>query len=251
MYPYRLRDQHLTDGLLRTTTDKAKRLCGNLLRTTCVWIVALLFVPGQTHSFHLRAQSPPTDPEAVIPPAFEVVSVKPHPPGYWPTFAYQHSTPDGFIARNVHARDIVAYAYDLRDPKVQVGLIPGAPKWMRIDWFDVQAKLSEADVERLKTLSPKQREAYIRHLVQLADRFNLKAHLVSKDSLAYELVVARNGPKNIQSAKPGGKEGINWVDSGYGQYYGVPLNSLVMLLPQLLGDRSWIKRDSQESMTSS
>jgi uncharacterized protein (TIGR03435 family) len=122
----------------------------------------------------------------------------------------------------------------LRDPELGPNLIPGAPKWIRTDWYDVRAKISESDIEVLSKLSPDKQEDYKRQLIQslLADRFKLKAHLVTKESLAYELVLARNGPK-MKKATPGEKEGVDWVDSGDGQYHGTPVAPLLMLLQML------------------
>src|ERR1700728_4703242 len=34
-------------------------------------------------------------------PRFEVASIRPHAPGYWPTFDLFRFTPDGFKARNI------------------------------------------------------------------------------------------------------------------------------------------------------
>jgi uncharacterized protein (TIGR03435 family) len=182
-----------------------------------------------------------TNDSAAKPSAFEVVSIRAHKPGYWPTSPSPTEPPftaDGFVWRNALTQTLITYAYDLRDPKLQVGLIPGAPKWIRSDWFDIRAKLSDSDIEKISKMKSVQREAYQRQLVQslLADRFDLKAHLVSKKVLAYELVVMKGGPKNMKIAAPGGREGINTVDSGDLQYLGAPIDALLMILPQMVQD---------------
>ena len=43
-------------------------------------------------------------------------------------------------------------------------------------------------------------------------------------------------PKNMTIAAPGDREGIEAVDSGDLQYYGTPLDALLMILPQMLQD---------------
>jgi uncharacterized protein (TIGR03435 family) len=88
------------------------------------------------------------------------------------------------------------------------------------------------DAEKMKSLTVREREEFQRELLRsvLADRFKFKAHLISKTSLAYELVVAKTGIKKIREADPGEASGVDWVDAGYGQYHAVPLDALVMLL---------------------
>src|SRR5579862_3736135 len=171
-------------------------------------------------------------------PAFEVVSIRGHKPGYWPTFERMQFTADKLTWINAQPQAMITYAYDLRDPKLQVGLIPGAPKWIRSEWFDIRANLADSDMEKMKNMNPRQREAYQRQLVQslLADRFKLEAHLVSKEALAYELVVAKNGPKNMKPAAPGESDGINTIDSGDLQYRGTTIEPLLMILPQMVED---------------
>lgn len=170
--------------------------------------------------------------------AFEVISIRPHKPGYWPTFEGKRFTAQGLDWVNVQAQTLITFAYDLRDPKLQVGLIPGAPKWIRSEWFEIHAKMSEADVNRLKGATSQVREAYMRSLVRslLANRFNLKAHLASKEGLTYELVVAKNGPKNMRIASANEASGIDAIDSGDLQYHNTPLSALLLILPQMLED---------------
>lgn len=165
-------------------------------------------------------------------PAFEVVSIRAHEPGYWPSFERREFTADGFTWLNAQAQGVIVYAYDLRDPKLGPNLIPGAPKWIRSEWYDIRARLSASDVERMKKINAREQELFQRELLRsvLADRFKFKAHLISKPSLAYELVVAKSGTTKIREAKPGESSGIDWVDAGYGQYHAVPMNALIMLL---------------------
>jgi uncharacterized protein (TIGR03435 family) len=220
----------IAERLPHTTMDSLTRKSVNLLEAAGVWIVAILFVFGQTHASQLHAQSP-SDENSKL-PEFEVVSIRGHEPGYWPTFERKQFTPSGFNWINALPQAIIVYAYDLRDPKLGPNLIPGAPKWIRSEWYDIQSKLSDSDMKTWNKLSASQRDAYQRQLLQsmLADRFKLKAHLVSKESLAYELVVAKTGLKNLKQASPDENEGVDWVDAGYGQYHHVPLDALVRLL---------------------
>jgi uncharacterized protein (TIGR03435 family) len=200
------------------------------LKTTRRLIVAILFLIGQNLSSRCQTQSKADERSAL--PSFEVVSIRGHRPGYWPTFERRDFTSDGFNWINAQPQAIIVYAFHLRDPKLGPNLIPGAPKWIRSEWYDIRARLSDFDIKTLATLTSQERDTFHRQLLQsmLADRFKLKAHLVSKESLAYELVVAKSGLKNLRHASPGENSHVDWVDAGYGQYHGVPIDALVMLL---------------------
>ena len=169
-------------------------------------------------------------------PSFEVISIHGHPLGYWPTAETRGFSRVGFRWRNATTQAIIVYAYDLRDPKLGPNLIPGAPKWIRSEWYDISARLSETDIDKLNKMQPKDRDTYERELLQslLMDRFSLQAHLALKESRAYELVVDKNGPRNLTRPRSGEEEGIDWIDSGDGQYDAVHLNALVTLLQMLL-----------------
>jgi hypothetical protein len=84
-------------------------------------------------------------------PEFEVASVRAHPSGYWPTFSSFEFTADGFHAKNVQAQYLIIYAFDLRDPGLRFkgNLLKGAPSWVQSDWYDIEAKMSEADAAKL------------------------------------------------------------------------------------------------------
>lgn len=200
------------------------RATGLRIFTTILLILAVV----QASQVCIQAQDNDSKAKA---PTFEVVSIRGHKPGYWPTVPSTVEplfNADGFIWNNAQTQAVITYAFDLRDPTLQVGLIPGAPKWIRSDWFDIRTRLSDFDVEKMKKMNSAQREAYRRQLVQalLADHFRLKAHVVSKEGLAYDLVVAKSGPKNMRLASPGAREGINAVDSGDLQYFGSSLEPL-------------------------
>lgn len=212
---------HLT---CRPRSESALRSCLGPIRIRTLLLLgasALLFVlPGQ----RLLSQNNL--------PSFEVASIRAHEAGYWPTFERRQFSSDGLTWLNTQAQGIIVYAYDLRDPKLGPNLIPGAPKWIRSDWYDIRAKLSAAEVEKMSKFDAHQRDAYQRELVRslLAERFKFRAHLISKPSHTYELVIAKNGPKNIKEAGPAESPHVDWVDAGYGQYHSAPLDALVMLL---------------------
>jgi len=187
----------------------------------------------------------PADGAADSLPAFEVISIRGHKPGYWPASGPPPSfTADAFTWINAQPQAIITEAYDLRDPKLQIAIIPGAPKWIRNDWYDIRARLSEYDRDKISRMDSNERAAYRRQLLQslLIDRFKLACHLTFKEALAYELVVIKGGPKNMKIAALGSPEGINAIDNGDLQYYGSTLEPLLMILPQMLQDRPVIDK---------
>jgi uncharacterized protein (TIGR03435 family) len=188
------------------------------------------------HESQIRAQSKPDNGISAL-PSFEVVSVKPYPSSYWPTFSYKRWTPDGFIWRNTIAQDILVYAYNLRDPKLsdRRRLIPGGEKWMFRDWFDVQARMSDANIAALSELSTDEREVYKRQLLQsmLADRFKLKMHRVTVETPGWELVVAKNGPKNMKRKPDNAKTWPGTSDLNHIQYQACPVSFLAGLVEDI------------------
>jgi uncharacterized protein (TIGR03435 family) len=170
-------------------------------------------------------------------PSFEVVSVKAHPHGYWPTYDRFEFTPEGFICRNYTAQDLLIYAYNLRDPKLQnrQRLIPGGQQWMFWDWFNIEARLSEKNIADMKALQGEQLEQYKRELVQsvLIDRFSLKVHHVNREAAGWELHLARNGPKNMQKAPENIRPRPFPIDMNHIQWRAAPISMLIDLLVDL------------------
>lgn len=201
-------------------------------------LMLVSMAPGLMKAPRSRAQSQPEQATAKS-PSFEVISIKPYSQNYWPTSSHMDFTADRFEWRNTIAQDLLVYAYDLRDPKLshRARLIPGGAKWMFVDWFDVQAKMSEENIAALRKLGPRQQELYKRQLVQsmLADRFKLKVHHVTREGKAWELTVAKGGPKKMKR-EPDDVDGKPYfADSNHAQFEAVPVAMLVSLI-QILKD---------------
>jgi len=209
---------------LRSLRYRAFRICGFQL------LLVSICVANISSSAEQLSTAVPEKAQEHL-PSFEVVSIRAHEPGYWPSFERREFTADGLTWLNTQTQGLIVYAYNLRDPKLGPNLIPGAPKWIRSDWYDIRARLSAQDVETMSTLSSQDKERFERQLLRsvLVDRFRLKAHLVSKLSLSYELVVSKAGTK-IREAGLGEAPGVDWIDAGDGLYHAVPLDALVMLL---------------------
>jgi uncharacterized protein (TIGR03435 family) len=122
-------------------------------------------------------------------PSFEVISIKPTAPG--PNFI-RGGAPRGdrldFTGANLRMLLQVAYARIGNAPGGQLQII-GGPPWMDADRYDVQAK---ADCSGGK-LSREQTQLMMQSLLE--ERFQLKAHMETRDLPVYNLVVAKGGPK--------------------------------------------------------
>jgi uncharacterized protein (TIGR03435 family) len=116
-------------------------------------------------------------------PAFEAASVKQNTSGDWRRA--MGPAPGGrFMATNVPARDLIAYAYGISQDSVSFR-IAGGPKWIDEDRFDVNAVVTG-------TWTPAQMREMMRTL--MADRFRLAAHAETRELPAYRLAVIPNQP---------------------------------------------------------
>lgn len=170
-------------------------------------------------------------------PRFEVASIRPHKPGT-ADWAVARFTADGFTASNAPLQGIVVHAYDLHDPKLMGGAvaIPGAPGWILSDHYDIQAKMSDADIAALKSLPPDQQFLRKREMLQalLSDRFGLKAHRELRQQSCYSLRVEPNGPKNMKAAADGEVRNAVWSDANHVQYHAMTIAGFNMLLSGLV-----------------
>ena len=99
---------------------------------------------------------------------------------------------------NVTLKLLISIAFEISDNR-----ITGSEEWMESTKFDVDAKLPPGTG---KQQIPKMLQTL------LAERFGLAVHKASKTMPAYDLVVARNGPK-LKSAAPDGS-GSNYIFKG-------------------------------------
>jgi len=124
-------------------------------------------------------------------PSFEIVSVKPSPPGTnWLVMPPQG---DRMTMSGVSLRILMAMAY--RDSATGFEFeVFGGPDWMDSARYDVQAK---ADCSG-GIISRDQQALMVQSILE--ERFQLKAHLETRDMPVYNLVVAKDGPKLMASA---------------------------------------------------
>jgi len=161
---------------------------------TAAWIaLASPILLAQSNSVPGAASSPTPTTNATSAPSFDVATIKPNSSSEPVSWMGIRNTPDGIEAAFVTLPMLVQRAYGLRTSDQ----VSGAPKWATSDRFDVEAKMSEADVAVMAKLSQNEKSARRELMMQslLAERFKLKVHPETKQVPVYELVVAKGGPK--------------------------------------------------------
>jgi uncharacterized protein (TIGR03435 family) len=126
-------------------------------------------------------------------PEFAVASIKPNKTNCCVSGGVGNG---GSSNRDVTLKMLMATAY-----RVQEFQISGGPGWVGSDRFDVEAKAED----------PKAGFDELRLMLQslLEDRFRLKLHRETKESLVYALVAAKGGPKVKLSADQASSSDVN------------------------------------------
>jgi len=138
-------------------------------------------------------------------------------------------TPDGVRIENASLLMMIRAAYGLFNSLDDKFL--GVPGWAKTERFDVEARVSPADVDEYKKLTVEQRQQMMQTL--LAGRFALRAHRETKEQPVYLLVVGKNGSK-LAEAKPGEDESMKRSrDQLKGT--GVVMSQVVSVLTQTAG----------------
>lgn len=129
-------------------------------------------------------------------PVFDVASVRPSAQTVGPDYNNQISwTAEGFTARNATLKRLIADAWNLQLDQV-IG-----PPWLTRNEFDIEARLPEGATKE-------QRARMLQAL--LTDRFNLKQHSETRSMRAYELTVAKIGPKIEPVGEAGPRAGAGF-----------------------------------------
>jgi uncharacterized protein (TIGR03435 family) len=153
---------------------------------------------------HAQSQSQST-PAAAPVFEYEVASIKPSNPnatGGFMTIPGGGTVSDTYTAKNLPLMGIIREAYGIPFG-AEDGRIAGAPGWLSSERYDIEAKMDSSVVAALQKLSPEDRRAAHRQMLQalLADRLKLAVHRETKEVQVYSLVVAKGGPK-LQESKP-------------------------------------------------
>jgi uncharacterized protein (TIGR03435 family) len=168
---------------------------------------------------HVRAQTQLLHADGPL-PAFEVVSIKPAqplpprpspPPGEQIIHQQVMRIAPGrggaqrtdHVQMILNAQDLIASAYD-----VPFGFegrrVIGGPDWMRSERYQINAKIDDSQFAAMQKLAPYDQRTQLKLMQEalLADRFKLKVHFETREMPAFELVVAKGGPK-LAPATPG------------------------------------------------
>jgi len=163
------------------------------------------------------------------PLAFEVASIKPSSPddsGY----AIQTTGGEGLNVTNAPVRNLITFAYDIRDLQLS-----GGPGWLGTDRYDIAAKTARDDAAFGSTgpnsMTDAQRKTYTERVRErlrtlLAERFGLVVHHESRDVAVLLLTVAKGGPKMKVAAEDGARRGMRGTGRGHTQGYAVTMERL-------------------------
>jgi uncharacterized protein (TIGR03435 family) len=173
------------------------------------------------------------------PLAFEVASIKPSSPddsGY----TIQTTGGEGLNAINAPVRNLILFAYDIRDL-----LLSGGSRWLETDRYDITAKTGRDDaafgITEPNSMTDAQRKTYTERVRErprtlLAERFGLVVHHESRDIAVFLLTVAKSGPK-MKAAGPedGARQGMRGTGRGHTQGFAITTERLAMYLGTIIG----------------
>lgn len=158
--------------------------------------------------------------EFEVAPRFEVASIRPHPG----VVTVSSNNINGATYRGVAITliDVVEDAYG-----VPYNQVTGGPGWASSDRFDVEAKAG-GDA----ALSWDRARPMLQTL--LAQRFKLKVHREAKEVPAFDLVVAKGGPKFKENTDPNvQRPGTVTYGDASGMHVRATKAALARLIPQL------------------
>ena len=154
--------------------------------TSLAVVLAVVVLAGGAH-----AQS--SEPEKKL--SFDVASIKPGDPSSGRVMI--GPAPGGGLRMvNVTLKQMIAFAYDVRDFQIS-----GGPSWLTSERFEIVGKPEQSSQETdfAKMADSQRRAAMDRNRLMLRslleERFQLKLHKETKEMPVYALVVAKDGPK--------------------------------------------------------
>jgi uncharacterized protein (TIGR03435 family) len=180
------------DSYLRNSRTKPHAF-GAAIRFTTVLSLAGLLQFNQ-----LSAQAVATTSNGPVNvPVFEVAAIKPGNPN---TLGFKMMpTPRGIAYTNVPLPTLIRFAYGFSSPSDE-SLILNLPTWAKKQRFDIEANVSDSNLQALRKMTETQHYLMLQPL--LVDRFKLQAHWESRAMPAYNLVVATNGLKLKEFVRP-------------------------------------------------
>lgn len=123
--------------------------------------------------------------------SFEVASVKPSPAG---SIGVSFNVEPGgrYVVTNATLKMLLVSAYGVRDYQIS-----GGPGWIAADRWNIEAKAPQGSLPPIMGPPDSEHPDPLMKMVQslLADRFQLKAHLETRETAVYELALAKGGSK--------------------------------------------------------
>jgi uncharacterized protein (TIGR03435 family) len=136
-------------------------------------------------------------------PAFEVVSIKPGNAGDTNSFIWLPENGDEYRARNFPLYFTIELAF-LPYSLIRSQRLQGAPNWVRHDYYDFEAKVSEAELAEWQKLlrnqnpliNPMGHDEMLQEMLQkaLEERCELVVHRIPLEAPGYALLVGKHGP---------------------------------------------------------
>lgn len=157
---------------------------------------------------------------------FEVASIKRGDPIVRRFFL--GTVPGRFMATNMTARDVIAFAFDMRKEQIS-----GGPAWIDSERFTIEAKPHDG-----VTIEGSAGMSNLRRMLQslLQDRFALTVHRDTRIEPIYELVVASGGFRLTPiEPRPTGPRGIGTVGQGNVTGTAAHMSVLASFLSGVLG----------------
>lgn len=150
-------------------------------------LAAFLVLAGVPFAAYAQEAPAAATAAEVKPPAvWDIVSIKPHKPG--DEDVSERYAPSTYSGKNVSFKMLISRAYNVKQ-----WLIFGLPSWASDQHWDIEAKVSEPDMNTLRKLTNEQRRAMV--LALLKDHVGLVAHKESKMQPVFEMRVAPDGAK--------------------------------------------------------
>jgi uncharacterized protein (TIGR03435 family) len=156
---------------------------------------------------------------------FEVASIRPGNPEI-NRVGIQFMPGGGLQASNVTLKALITLAYDVQPQQVS-----GGPGWMDSERFVIQAK-GPGGADRASR-EEERRLALLRLQALLAERFGLVIRRESKDISGYALVVAKGGPKLVESKATA--NGIRQMGRGEVSGQGVTMDMVARTVGRAVG----------------
>lgn len=199
----------------------------NAISTISILVIGFMFLAPSPLCG--QANSQPSDSDQHVPaplPKSAVSTVRPTQHGSG--MSLLQFLPDGIRIENVPLQSILVVAFGMQDDRIS-----GSPEWAKSERFDIEAKVDDSDVAKLRTLTIEQRHAMLIPL--LVDRFDLKFHYEQRDLPIYNLVIAKGGSKLKESKAEFTERHFGPTGRGQLESIGTPLRALIPVLSRQVG----------------